>query len=107
MVSKLHQEDPKKDFRCPNKFKMVKWWPQIQADELQAVARWVQGGPRWDARWVQEGSRGPQAGPNWTQGATQMENLVFTKMSKSFESLLENEGWKGLNGGHGTSLVSY
>ena len=61
----MHQEDPKKEFRCPHKFKMVKWWPQIRAHELQGVPRWVQGGPRWTQD-GQEASRGPQAGPKWT-----------------------------------------
>ena len=68
--------------------------------------------PKMDARWIQEASRGPQAGPKWTHKgpngtkvATQMEKL--TNMSKPFEFLFKNEGQEGLNGGHGASLGSY
>ena len=125
MVSKLHREDPKKDVRCPNKLKMVKRWPQIRAHELQGVPRWVQGGPRWTQdghkmgpRWTQDGSKmpqedheldqnGPIRGQNGTQVATQMQNLVLTKVSKSLDFLTKNEDQEGLNGGHGASLGRY
>ena len=53
--------------------------------------------------WTQDGSKrlqeddkldqnGPIRGQNGTQVATQMENLVLTKTSKSFEFLIKNEG---------------
>ena len=87
---------------------------EIRAHELQGVPRWVQGG----SRWTQDGSKrtredhkldqnGPIRSQHGTQVATQMENLVLIKMSKSLEFLLKNEGQKGLNGGHGESLGSY
>ena len=66
------------------------------------------------ARWVQEAQEdhkldqnGPIRGENGTQVATQMQNLVLTKVLKSFEFLPKNEGQEGLNGGHGVSLGSY
>ena len=113
MVSKLHQEDPKKDFRCPNKLKKVKRWPQIRAHELQGVPRWVQGRPKW----TQDGSKRPQenhmldqTGTRKEQSAchmaTQIENMVLTKVLKSFEVLPKKIDQEGPNGVHAVSLES-
>ena len=69
---------------------------------------------KMDARWIQEASRGPRAGPKWNRKeqsaghmATQIENMVLTKVSKSIEVLTKKSDQQECpNGVHAASLES-
>ena len=90
----------------------------MSSKESQDGSKEAQDGHKMGPRWTQDGSKMPQEdheldqngtirGQNGTQVATQMQNLVLTKVSTSFEFLPKNEDQEGLNGGHGASLGKY
>ena len=55
------------------------------------------GRPKMDARWPPEASR---RGQNGGQMASQLANVLLTKVLNSFEDLPKNWGQEGPAGGH-------